>query len=328
MIKNYYQYITEGRQRGALYHVLSIDSLKYVIENDSIKGHHYSFTISTTRNKMLNSYVGSRPDAFFKLELDGDKIAQNYKIKPFVYRSATGVRLEEQEEQVKTREIKPASKYITKVIIMKGKMENARLGWRPWEVDVDEKKPSVWFTSDVKAEKSMQGFIKWLKENSPAPIYIQDGSKIYQDDEYLDLIINEPVYQIDYGYTFYYRGRTKPINNDIFTQKEALFPLDERNETIVNPVVGYNYENLWLMTKEEAISKMEEYSNKDMFNQYEERTYSDGEKWKEKNMMYFCKFELYNQELLPKDGHVKKAKLDDMTPAEWIYDRISKKKAA
>jgi len=80
----------EGKQRGSLYHILSMYSLKLVIENDSITGHHYP-VISTTRNKMLNSYTGSRPDSFFKLELDGDKLSDRYKIKPFVYRRKTGV---------------------------------------------------------------------------------------------------------------------------------------------------------------------------------------------------------------------------------------------
>jgi len=323
MIKNYYQYITEGRQRGPLYHVLSIDSLKHVINNNAITGHHYR-KISTTRNKMLNSYIGSRPSAFFKLEIDGNKLSNDYKIKPFVYKSQTRVRLEEQEEQVQTNNIKDAFNYINKVIIIKDMMENARNGSYAWQMDDDIKKPLYWFTSDVREGDSMQKFIKWVKENSEAPLYVQDGSKIYKDDEYINSLITEPVYTIDYGYALYYRGRTEIINDDLFSMKEALFPVDDRNRDILQPVMGYNYEDLHLMNKDEVLSKLNNYD----FIKGIDRVYPGGEPYKEKFELYFLKFQLHNQENLPKDGFVKKAKMDDMTPASWIADRLAKSKAA
>lgn len=324
MIKNYYQYINEARQRGPLYHILSVDSLKYVINNNAISGHHYINTISTTRNKMMNFYTGDRPGAFFKLELDGDKLSNDYKIRPYVFVSGgTNVRLDEWEEQVKTKEIKNASKYITKVIIIKNKMDKALKGWD--FLDIEEQKPGYWFTSDAKGDMKMQSFLKWLKDNSPAPIYIQDGSKVYQDDEYINSLINEPVYKIDYGYAFYYRGRTEMINNDIFTQKDALFPTNHKNKDIISPVVGYKYEDLYLLSEDEAYSKLEQTED---FIIYKKRKSLSGREFKEKYELYFCKFQLFKQEELPENGFVKSAKLNDMLPADsFTYKQTNKKVA-
>lgn len=322
MIKNYYQYINEARQRGNLYHILSMNSLRFVIDNDSIKGHHYTTAISTTRNKMMNHYTGDRPSAFFKLELDGDKLSNDYKIRPYVFVSqGTRVRLNEWEEQVRTKEIKNASKYITKVIIMKEKMDRAVKGW---EFDIDDKKPSYWFTSDAREGDNMQNFLKWLKENSPAPIYIQDGSKIYQDGIYIDSLINKPLYEVNYGYALFYRGRTKMIGNDIFSQKEGLFPIDNRSKEIINPVVGYKYNDLYLQTRSEIISQIEKLHDEDRFEYYEDRKTLSGRISNEKYTLYLCKFELPNQEKLPEDGFVKKANLKDMLPADSVFS-VAKK---
>ena len=323
MIKNYYQYINEGRQRGPLYHILSVDSLKYVIDNDSITGHHYTTAISTTRNKMMNHYTGDRPSAFFKLELDGDKLSNDYKIKPYVFVSrGTNVRLDEWEEQVKTKKIKNAFKYIKKVIIIKNKMDRALKGFD--FLDVEEQKPGYWFTTDAKGDMRMQFFIKWLKEHSPAPIYIQDGSKVYQDDEYIDSLINQHVYKIDYAYAVYYRGKTEMIDGDIFSQKDALFPIDNRNKIIESPVMGKMEDDTFLMSREDAMDVISEMESKDELVKRVSRKYSDGEPYKEKYELYLVRYELLNEETLPSDGYVKRAKLSDYTPASWVLEQAKK----
>lgn len=39
----------------------------------------------------MNYYLGADPASIFKLELDGDKITNNYKVRPFQYQSYEGL---------------------------------------------------------------------------------------------------------------------------------------------------------------------------------------------------------------------------------------------
>lgn len=195
-------------------------------------------------------------------------------------------------------------------------MDRAKGGWHQYIEDVDSNRPGYWFTSDAKNHTSMQYFLKWLRKNSPAPIYIQDGSKIYKDDIYIDSLINEPVYKIDYGYALYYRGRTE--NEDTFKRNEALLPVDKRNSIIESPVVGYKYNDLWLTDKNTALDNLEKLISEGkgyIINKIEE---FDGLKLEDKSELYLCRFQLFNQQMLPEDGHVEKAKLDWLEPGTWV----------
>jgi hypothetical protein len=90
MIKliNILKKITEGKQVGTLYHFTSLNGLYGILKDGFIKP-NYEGQISTTRNKNIIDI-----SAFFEynggqvtviLELDGDKISNNYKIKPYYH---------------------------------------------------------------------------------------------------------------------------------------------------------------------------------------------------------------------------------------------------
>lgn len=80
--------INEGKQVGTLYHFTSLNGLYGILKDGFIKP-NYENQISTTRNKNIVD-----TSAFFEysggqvtiiLELDGDKISNNYKIKPYYH---------------------------------------------------------------------------------------------------------------------------------------------------------------------------------------------------------------------------------------------------
>jgi hypothetical protein len=85
--------INEARQRGELYHFTSIktlnDNSNYLlgILNSGYIRPNEEKQISTTRNKKINvePFMGDVPDYIARLTLDGDKISNKYKIRPFYY---------------------------------------------------------------------------------------------------------------------------------------------------------------------------------------------------------------------------------------------------
>ena len=81
-----------GKQVGTLYHYTSADGLKGILKSNSIKaskeyylGNDLHF-ISFTRNKNFHK-KGSSFDVKidYRIALDGDKLSNKYKIKPFAY---------------------------------------------------------------------------------------------------------------------------------------------------------------------------------------------------------------------------------------------------
>jgi len=84
--------ITEGKQVGNLYHYTSADGLKGILGSNSIKsskeyylGNELYF-VSFTRNKNFHK-KGSTFDVKtdYRITIDGDKLSNKYKIKPFAY---------------------------------------------------------------------------------------------------------------------------------------------------------------------------------------------------------------------------------------------------
>jgi hypothetical protein len=123
-----FQTFNESKSVGVLYHIIDFEKLKYIIENNHLKSFKAgnSGGISTTRNKMMQGYLGDNSTSFFKLELDGEKLSHKYKIRPMAYVSATNVRFQEYEELIVTNH-KPLSdvdKYINKLIISKDRIKN------------------------------------------------------------------------------------------------------------------------------------------------------------------------------------------------------------
>lgn len=242
MIKNYGSFLLEGKNLGSLYHIVDMEKMSYILDTNSITSYHFS-KISTTRDKMMNWYEGDKPTSIFKIELNGDLLSHKYKIKPFAFISKTNVRFDESEEQIQTNRINNVSKYINKIIIIKKRIEGL--------------KNSGWFTTNggyYKKERRnipelLKEFIDRFKEYN-YQVYVQDGSVIKKDDDYINSIINHKIEKIYHGYAYYLRGHKEVYDERFKTMvgKDVVIPLNKKNKQIDQLVIGYDYENLYLNT--------------------------------------------------------------------------------
>jgi len=255
----------EGKQLGSLYHIFDLSKCEYILNTNSISS--YKFTnISTTRNKSMNHYVGDSPVTLFKLELDGDKISDNYKISPFAfpsievgsYGSRKRIWFHENEELIKTQKIKNISKYTKKFIIIKSKIERL--------------KDSGWFDSDggyyngvrLTIPEFLKKFIPKIKELF-GEIYVQDGFKIIKDDEWINSIINYPIKKINHGYCLYWRGYKKDKSSKYSGMIEDNQPLNIKNKELDKLVVGWNYDDMYLSKNNDFDKLPKEREDYDLF---------------------------------------------------------------
>ena len=241
------KFLLEYKNIGPLYHIIDMEKLEFILTNDYLTPKHFWGGISTTRNKMMNGYTGDSPVSIFKLKLDTSKISNNYKIKPFSDTtteigyggSRKTVHFDEREELIKTKKLNNISKYITKLIIIKRRVEYL--------------KDSGWFDSDggnYKGKKiTIPEYFKKFIKNSKLPVYVQEGITIKKDDEWVENIINYPIKQINHGYIFYRKeDRTHPKFK--YGLKEYFVPLDKFNSDLTDIVVGYKYDDLTLYKNE------------------------------------------------------------------------------
>ena len=84
--------INEAKQVGDIYHftgVLDKNGNRYLMKilNSGYLKPNEDNQISTTRNKKVDvySFIGHTPDYMARLTLDGNKISNNYKIRPFYF---------------------------------------------------------------------------------------------------------------------------------------------------------------------------------------------------------------------------------------------------
>jgi hypothetical protein len=78
-MRTFGQILIEAKSRGTLYHITNYVGLRMIFETDEMK----SNTMSLTRDKNLWFFNGCPPQTFFQLEIDGDKLSENYKIFPY-----------------------------------------------------------------------------------------------------------------------------------------------------------------------------------------------------------------------------------------------------
>ena len=107
--------LKEAKQAGTLYHFTSFNGLKGILNSNTLKvGDDSNFetggnkgNISLTRDKNLWYFP-------YRIELDGDKLSNNYKITPSQWDG--GEHKSEQEEYI-NRDIKNINLYITGVSV-------------------------------------------------------------------------------------------------------------------------------------------------------------------------------------------------------------------
>jgi hypothetical protein len=80
--------LREAKQVGPLYHFTSIESIYNILKDEFIRPNSEK-VVSTTRNKnqdpsyFLNDYYSKM--ILVRIKLDGNKISNNYKIKPYLW---------------------------------------------------------------------------------------------------------------------------------------------------------------------------------------------------------------------------------------------------
>lgn len=82
-------------------------------------------------------------------------------------------------------------------------------------------------------------------------IWVQEGSVIKKDDEWIEKIINYPIKQIHHGYALYWRGYKKHPR-DKYGSVDDIQPIDKKNKDI-DELIGYNYKNLYLSGKSKSL---------------------------------------------------------------------------
>jgi len=90
--RNWTDSLQEGKQVGPLYHYTSADGLKGIIQSNRINASEENYLgnelyyVSFTRNKNFhNKGQNFNVKTDYRITLDGDKLSNRYKIKPFAY---------------------------------------------------------------------------------------------------------------------------------------------------------------------------------------------------------------------------------------------------
>jgi hypothetical protein len=117
--------LKEAKQAGILYHWTSLKNLANIIKTNTIlpshSGHGEYDWVSLTRSKDKNQF-GIAEEADCVIVLDGDKLSNNYKIKPYNDLEVSqyddfGI-FDEMEERL-LGSIKNLNKYVVKIILYK-----------------------------------------------------------------------------------------------------------------------------------------------------------------------------------------------------------------
>lgn len=290
--------ILERKNLGDLYHVLDYDKLLYVLKNNKITSYKAGDgNISLTRNKMLNSYLGDSPQSMFKLIIDGDKLSDKYRIKPFRFFSRNGQGFEEYEERVSAREITNVFSYIKGVVIIKKRVE--RLMRYPWH---KESEVSDYLTTVGARNGTLPEMIKKITEEVDyrgLELYVQEDNKISKNDEFINYIINYPIKVVKQKNIILYRGYISDEGR--FGAKDILVDIEGKivsDSMVIGHVLDYPLEEI----ETDEVNKDNVKSLKD---KYDDRIFDISSK----------KLEPYVVMLRLLDNG--KWKIDDMRKLDW-----------
>ncbi len=108
--------LNEGKQVGILYHFTSLSGGESIIKSNTLKPINYDF-ISLTRDKNLYKTSDHIEGGLVRLTLDGDKLSDNFKIKPYDEDQRKIHGSFESEERI-NKPIKNIKDYIIKIDII------------------------------------------------------------------------------------------------------------------------------------------------------------------------------------------------------------------
>lgn len=153
---------------GSLYHLTGFKGLKHIVQTNALEAFISSTGISVTRDKNLNSFLGAPFVLPFKLELNGEKLSNTFKMDPFLYKNLEGVPLrEEHEERIKVGKISNIWKYTKKLIFIAKNIKKSQSALR--YLDIDK------FRTNYLPAIAAKGI----------PFYVQHGTRIMKDDTFL-----------------------------------------------------------------------------------------------------------------------------------------------
>jgi hypothetical protein len=229
----YIKLFLESKNLGNLYHIVDIEKLNYILDNNKIESYKAGDgKISLTRNKMMTGYLGDNSSSVFKLEIDGDKLSSKYRIRPYRYKTRNAGYLDEYEEQVQTNKIINIFDYTNRIIIDKKRVLNLMNSFYGL---------SDWFTSEGTRHGTFPNVLKTIKEKLDRlglELYVQDGSIIKKDDKWIDYIINFPIKKVEKRYFIILRKR---IEIGKYRYQDSL--VDFNNNIIIKDlVIGHNIE--------------------------------------------------------------------------------------
>ncbi len=140
--------------------------------------------------------------------------------------------------------------------------------------------------------------MKWVVENSPYDIWVQSGSVIKKDDEYLKSLIDEDLHPVTFKYDIWYRGYIKHPKHPRRGHKDAI--IDSNGKTQFDWVVGDVYPDKY---------NLMDYDELDMKSVVKE---IDGEEFKP----YLMKFRIISGD---------RNYLEDTRPLDWPLQKSSRK---
>jgi hypothetical protein len=108
-----HEHILESKQIGVLYHYTTLHNLFRILNSNILKYSSNHDSISFTRDK--NAYKSIARRYACRIVIDGDKLSNNYKIKPYqdYYDSNIKIKIpDEQEERIINKNINDIKKYI------------------------------------------------------------------------------------------------------------------------------------------------------------------------------------------------------------------------
>lgn len=108
--------LNEGKQVGSLYHFTSLSGGEDIIKSNTLKPINYD-SISLTRDKNLYKISDYIEGGLVRLTLDGDKLSNNFKIKPYDEDQRKIYGNFESEERI-DKPIKNIKDYIIKIDII------------------------------------------------------------------------------------------------------------------------------------------------------------------------------------------------------------------
>ena len=111
--------LREAKQVGTLYHFTDEEGLMGILEsNELLASYQNANHVSLTRDK--NGWHVGTGDNIFRISLDGDKISNKYKVRPYEWDELDrGSGNTESEEAVITDKITNIRNYITEIVLSK-----------------------------------------------------------------------------------------------------------------------------------------------------------------------------------------------------------------